>query len=572
MNTISRQARPATGWRPRRDFVAEALAAAILVAVLASPLAAQNPGALQNPGTFRLWAAQTGPNQVSLAWDSVPGAAEYRIHLGDPSVPGTLTQRPASVLSGSGRGAILTGIRRMANGITLVAVDASGRVLRQESFNPVVPATSFPPVTPPTSVTAKAASASEVTLTWDPVPGATAYYIGRAAFPSGFGTLCALCSTEPRYVDRAVMPGQQHTYTIAAIFPSGISTRVNSNSVTPGQTAPLAGLPTGTPTTATGTTQAPPPGQPTGTPTTASGTTQVTPPGQPAGTLTTATGTTATGATATTTTGTTGTHASSPVTSTTAGTTCPPPTSGSNPLSGILASAMASPPAPPSSVTATATGPAAVRVSWQPSTSSNVCEYVISRIEGNSLAATPLDTVAAMVRDYDDKFFPATLFASGALQVAYVVAARSPGSPYGRGTSNKVVVQPPAAGAGASPPSASIPTCRLEYQRADNMWAAFGRPDGPLGTESISLAAQQNKVFITDWKYEKQRNDGTNYYGSHLRIATNPTSHPIRLHLRSITLTGLLVSERTSSDTFWIRLDPNTSKQFQADLMEVFCE
>ena len=99
----------------------------------------------------------------------MPGAAEYLIHLGDPSVPGTLTQRPASVLSASGRGAILTGIQRMANGITLVAVDASGRVLRQEPFNPVVPATSFPPVTPPTSVTAKAASASEVTLGGNPI-------------------------------------------------------------------------------------------------------------------------------------------------------------------------------------------------------------------------------------------------------------------------------------------------------------------------------------------------------------------------------------------------------------------
>ena len=82
MNTISRQARPATGWRPRRDFVAEALAAAILVAVLASPLADQNPDALQNPGTFRLWAAQTGPNQVSLAWELNAGSR------GVPDPPG----------------------------------------------------------------------------------------------------------------------------------------------------------------------------------------------------------------------------------------------------------------------------------------------------------------------------------------------------------------------------------------------------------------------------------------------------------------------------------------------------
>ncbi|HET6923569.1 MAG TPA: hypothetical protein VFI16_10525, partial [Anaeromyxobacteraceae bacterium] len=243
------------------------LAAAILVAAQASPLAAQDPG------TYRLWAAQTGPNQVSLAWDPVPGTSEYRIYLGDPTAPGALRGRPASARSGGARGAILTGLQRTRSGITLVAVDASGRVLRQESFNPVVPATSFPPPTPPTGLTAEAPSASEVMVTWDPVPGATAYFIGRAVSPSGFRVLCALCSAEPRYVDRNVMAGQRHRYTVAAIFPNGISTRVTSNTVTPGQTTVVASTPPGatrTPTTQT------PPGTPAGAPT-------APPPGTPAG-------------------------------------------------------------------------------------------------------------------------------------------------------------------------------------------------------------------------------------------------------------------------------------------------
>ena len=119
---------------------------------------------------------------------------------------------------------------------------------------------------------------------------------------------------------------------------------------------------------------------------------------------------------------------------------------------------------------------------------------------------------------------------------------------------------------------AAAQQCTLEYQRADNMWAAHGTPTGSLGAESISLAAGQNKVFITDWKYEKQPNDGTNFYGSHLRIGTNSTSSTIRLHLRSWTVTGLKLFSRTGNDTFWIRLDPNTTTKFQADLMEVFCE
>jgi hypothetical protein len=126
-----------------------------------------------------------------------------------------------------------------------------------------------------------------------------------------------------------------------------------------------------------------------------------------------------------------------------------------------------------------------------------------------------------------------------------------------------------------STPATATPapaSCRVDYQRADNMWAAFGRADGQLGTESIALPPGQSRVFVTDWKYEKQRNDGTNFYGSHLRIASNPTARPVRLQLRTTTLTGLLIFARTGSDTFWIRLDPNASKQFQADLMEVYCE
>ncbi len=40
--------------------------------------------------------------------------------------------------------------------------------------------------------------------------------------------------------------------------------------------------------------------------------------------------------------------------------------------------------------------------------------------------------------------------------------------------------------------------CRLEYQRADNMWAALGRPDGALGTETLTLQPGETKVFTTD--------------------------------------------------------------------------
>lgn len=37
------------------------------------------------------------------------------------------------------------------------------------------------------------------------------------------------------------------------------------------------------------------------------------------------------------------------------------------------------------------------------------------------------------------------------------------------------------------------------------MWAAAGRADGELGTETLTLKPTERKVFVTDWKYEKRR-------------------------------------------------------------------
>jgi len=269
MSTTSQFTWTAATRRTHRWSVMGVLAATILVAAQGSPLAAQDPDSL------RVWAAQTGPNQVSLAWDSVPGTAEYRIYLGDPDLPATFTQRPVSTLSAGARGGILTGIQRLSKGITLVAVDTQGRVRRKRRFNTIAPAASSLPLTAPAGLTAEAPSASEVTVSWDPVPGATAYFIGRSVGGSGFRVLCALCSTEARYVDRSVTAGQPHAYTVAAIFPNGVSSRVTSNRVTPGQTTVVASAPPGATRTPAGRT---PPG-------TAAGAATTPPPGTPAGAI-----------------------------------------------------------------------------------------------------------------------------------------------------------------------------------------------------------------------------------------------------------------------------------------------
>ena len=103
--------------------------------------------------------------------------------------------------------------------------------------------------------------------------------------------------------------------------------------------------------------------------------------------------------------------------------------------------------------------------------------------------------------------------------------------------------------------------CVLEYQRADNMWAPEGVPSGTLGVEKITVQMGQTRLFITDWQYEKKRNDGTNYYGSHLRLATG-RGLPTRLHVK--TGPGLIEHK-------WVTLAQGMRESFRGDLMEVSC-
>ena len=146
------------------------------------------------------------------------------------------------------------------------------------------------------------------------------------------------------------------------------------------------------------------------------------------------------------------------------------------------------------------------------------------------------------------------------------------------------IVVTPAAKAQGTP-------CVLEYRRADNMWANWGRPDGLIGTETITLQPGQKKVFVTDWSYEKQRNDGTNFYGSHLRRAVNRGAGPLQIKVRgpgsmfTFKAAATLVSNVASQNLFGttagmlVNLALGSSPTFQAgdsalvrhDLAEVSC-
>lgn len=130
----------------------------------------------------------------------------------------------------------------------------------------------------------------------------------------------------------------------------------------------------------------------------------------------------------------------------------------------------------------------------------------------------------------------------------------------------------------------SAQACTLEYRRADNMWSNWGRADGYLGAETITLQPGQKKVFVTDWAYEKKANDGTNFYGSHLRLAVNRGTVPVHLRLRGPLHLQLLqkvvsatggVASKFKAIAFAAGgvpgLRPGDTAMYRHDLMEVTC-
>jgi hypothetical protein len=452
------------------------------------------PIGAQQPPTIRMWAAQTAPNQVTLAWEEIPGAVEYRIYAGDPDTASSpAARRPISTLSGSGRGGIITGMNRVSSGLYLEAVGRDRRRIRKLAFNAVAPTKSAPVVAAPAEVTATAIGDAEITLSWTPVAGATAYMLGRAVSPGGYAMLCALCPTDPKYVDRDATPGAAHSYTVAAVFPNGLSPRTTSNLVTPGTVAGVADstIPGGA-------------SQSTGGATTGGGS----------------------------------------ATDTASHTVVPAPTK----------------------TWATVDGrpPGTAWVVWTVSSSVGVTGFILYRnINGGgwsqvrSFGTNVLGTLDSV---------PAAQFAAGPVNVSYRVAATGAGGTVSApsSVSPQVLVTPPSVAAtpGTGQPSTGVvvtSSCKLDYQRADNMWAPLGKPVGNLGTESITLLDGQTKLFFTDWKYEKLRNDGTNYYGSHLRIATNAGARWLKVQIQ------------TQLSSSWVTIKGGETFYYQHDLAQVSC-
>lgn len=193
----------------------------------------------------KLWAAQMALNQVTLVWRLAPGATGYVLYRN--AVPGSTAGPDGQVKLAALAGNVSRYVYIVRAASTevqqfyLQATDANGRTSAKVPFNAVALVNAAVAAVPPASVTAKETSPGVITVTWTPSAGATAYAIGRVVGGSGLGNLCALCPTEPTYVDSGVASGIRYQYSVATITPTAISLRTMSNVVTPGVVATTTG-------------------------------------------------------------------------------------------------------------------------------------------------------------------------------------------------------------------------------------------------------------------------------------------------------------------------------------------
>lgn len=116
-----------------------------------------------------------------------------------------------------------------------------------------------------------------------------------------------------------------------------------------------------------------------------------------------------------------------------------------------------------------------------------------------------------------------------------------------------------AALASAAPAQAGN-TCKLDFRRADGMWGTAESSRTSLGWETLTLNPTQTRAFVTDWKYEKTRNDGQTYYGSHGRAFRNSGLRVVKLTLKV---------DPVRVGTFY--LDPGASRDLKGDIVEISC-
>ena len=235
--------------RRRMQTLLAAAAIAVAPAGLLAQKQAGTPGDATLAAPAKQWAARTSPSEITVVWQPVKGATAYAIHARKPDgstvkimqVAGATVGRIVIPVARLIAAQVMDHAEHVAR-LFIVAVDgpkASTPVWFNEIFVGDAKAAQRPAA--PANVQLRETSAGVLTLTWDEVPGATGYTIGRASGNEGFRRFCDICPTGGQLVDTVPATGVRYAYTVAALSPAGPSPRATSPAVTPTGGIILAG-------------------------------------------------------------------------------------------------------------------------------------------------------------------------------------------------------------------------------------------------------------------------------------------------------------------------------------------
>jgi len=207
----------------------------IVVAVYSNGISAESNEVSATPGTS-VPPAPTGLQftvsnaQVTLSWNSVPGATSYNIYWSN--TPG-VTKTNGTEIKGVTSPYTHTGLTNYtAYYYVVTAVNSNGESIESNQVS-VIPGTLAP-----TGVSAIAGD-KQVTISWDSMPDAISYSIYWSVKPG-------VTTTNGTEIDGAISPytqtgltnGTTFYYIVVAFYSNGISAESNEVSATPGTSVP----------------------------------------------------------------------------------------------------------------------------------------------------------------------------------------------------------------------------------------------------------------------------------------------------------------------------------------------
>lgn len=183
------------------------------------------------PTNFKALAASS--STVNLTWGAVTGAAGYKVQQLKNGVWTTVAQVAGN---GSTSYAVPNLAAASVNGFRVAAYNTAG----DGQYTAQVNALTWPAA--PTNVVATTASGTQINLSWNAVPGVTAYYVYQAVGSGPYNLVKTLAAGQTSVPLPNLTPGTTYSFKVGAVNASGATF---SNPVTGSTQVGLPAAPTG---------------------------------------------------------------------------------------------------------------------------------------------------------------------------------------------------------------------------------------------------------------------------------------------------------------------------------------